>query len=373
MVATAEAVTSREPAAATLVPFAMAAHPQLGPLEIDGSFGEGGGQIVRSSLALAILTGRGVILDNIRAKRQKPGLARQHLTAVNAAAEISAADVKGASVGSTRLTFFPKRLAAGDYHFDIGTAGSTTLVLQTLLMPLLLADGPSRVVIEGGTHNPMAPPVDFIQSAYLPLVRRFGPQVRLTLDRYGFYPKGGGRITVEIEPTDKFAYFELLTRSPAEVTATVLLADLPRHIADRELAVLRETGTVRHGQERVREVTARSPGNVVLIELAAAEVTEVFSALGERGVRAEDVARAAAQEVADHLATGAPIGPHLADQLILPLALSASHGQGGRFRTGPLTEHSRTHLELVQRFLPVTAEVAERDGQVEIALRHAGT
>jgi RNA 3'-terminal phosphate cyclase (ATP) len=179
-------------------------------IEIDGSFGEGGGQILRSSLALAIVTGQPVRLSNIRAGRRKPGLMRQHLTAVNAAAAICGATVDGERIGATELTFTPGAVRAGEYQFSIGTAGSTTLVLQTVLLPLLTAGGPSRIVLEGGTHNPFAPPFDFLERAYLPLINRMGPNVRATLERPGFYPAGGGRIAIEIEPATGLHGFDVV-------------------------------------------------------------------------------------------------------------------------------------------------------------------
>jgi RNA 3'-terminal phosphate cyclase (ATP) len=165
-------------------------------IEIDGSEGEGGGQVVRNACALSLVTGEPVRITNVRAKRSKPGLMRQHVTAIEAACAIGSATCEGLEVGSSDLTFRPGQVAAGDYRFSVGTAGSTGLVLQTVLMPLLLADGPSRLVLEGGTHNMLAPPFEFIQRSFLPIVRRMGGQVEARLVRHGFYPRGGGRIEV---------------------------------------------------------------------------------------------------------------------------------------------------------------------------------
>ena len=170
-------------------------------LTIDGSYGEGGGQVLRSSLAMSLVTGRPFVIENIRAGRKKPGLMRQHLTAVNAAVEVSHAEAAGAAIDSARLEFRPGQVTAGKYKFSVGTAGSATLVLQTVLPALLLADGESHLTLEGGTHNPFAPPLDFLTKAYLPLVNRMGPKV--TVDpfyRPGFYPAGGGKFTVHVQP-----------------------------------------------------------------------------------------------------------------------------------------------------------------------------
>jgi RNA 3'-terminal phosphate cyclase (ATP) len=168
-------------------------------IHINGSHGEGGGQIVRSSLALSLVTGRPFTIENLRGRREKPGLARQHLTAVRAAAQIGAAEIEGDEVGSRSITFRPTKLQAGDHTFSIGTAGSATLVLQTVLPALLIADGPSRITLEGGTHNHRAPSYEFLANAYLPLVNQMGARVSAELQRRGFYPAGGGRFIVIVD------------------------------------------------------------------------------------------------------------------------------------------------------------------------------
>src|SRR6516225_361743 len=169
-------------------------------LGIDGSQGEGGGQVLRSSLALALVTGKPVTVDRIRAGREKPGLMRQHLTAVNAAVEICGGHATGAALGSRSITFEPQPVRPGEYRFDVGSAGSATLVLQTVLPALLIAEGPTTLILEGGTHNAWAPPFDFLEKAFVPLVNRMGPHVEVELDRHGFYPAGGGRFRVHIQP-----------------------------------------------------------------------------------------------------------------------------------------------------------------------------
>ena len=174
-----------------------------GPLKIDCSMGEGGGQILRSSLALSLVMGRSIRIEKIRAGRKKPGLLRQHLTAARAAAEIGRAQVRGVELGSEELEFAPGVVVPGEYRFAVGSAGSATLVLQTVLPALLTASGPSQLVLEGGTHNPMAPPFDFLEKAFLPCIRRMGPRVEATLTRPGFYPAGGGAFEVAIEPVER--------------------------------------------------------------------------------------------------------------------------------------------------------------------------
>jgi RNA 3'-terminal phosphate cyclase (ATP) len=329
-------------------------------LTIDGSFGEGGGQIVRSSLALALVTGREVVIEHVRAKRKKPGLMRQHLTAVKAAAQIGRAAIEGAEIGSTWLRFAPREVRPGEYHFDVGSAGSTGLVLETILPALLTAGGPSRVVLEGGTHNPLAPPFEFLTHCLLPLVERIGPRVTAVLERPGFYPAGGGRVSVEIQPAERLAGLELLERGPIlDQQVRAVVANLPRHIAERECRTIAVESGWDSRYFTVEEArNSRGPGNVVLIALESQYVTEVFAGFGQRGVPAERVAQTAWREAADYERAEVPVGPHLADQLMLPLALAAGlHGARSEFRTMPLTLHSTTHLALVQRFLDLTAEV----------------
>ena len=325
-------------------------------LTIDGSYGEGGGQILRSSLALSLVTGRPVVIEKIRARRKKPGLQRQHLTAVRAAAEISQANVKGAELGSQRLEFQPGAVRPGQYEFRIGTAGSATLVLQTVLPALMLAEGASRLRFEGGTHNPWAPPFDFLAQTYLPLVNRMGPHVRACLDRPGFYPAGGGRFSVEIEPAESLGRLELLERGEVrDCRARIILANLPEHIAERERnTLLGKTGWDRSAITTQLWREAPGPGNVVVIEVESDALTEVFVEFGRIGLRAEQVARNAWKQAMRYLDTDVPVGEYLADQLLLPLGLGAHRGTGGGvYRTFRLTEHARTHIHLLQMFLGI--------------------
>ena len=340
-------------------------------LTIDGSQGEGGGQVLRSSLALALVTRRPLVIENIRAGRKRPGLMRQHLTAVSAAAEVSRAHVEGAALGSKRLVFRPRQVEPGNYAFSVGTAGSATLVLQTVLPALLLAAGESNLTLEGGTHNPLAPPVDFLERAFLPLVNRLGPAVETHLIRPGFYPAGGGKLTVRIRPAGQLGRLELVQRG--EIVARrvrALVANLPRHIAERECrTIAQETGWDEDSFfiEEVRG--SRGPGNVVMIELEAEHVTEVFVGFGQLGVRAEQVAMTALREAREYLAAGVPVGRHLADQLMLPLGIGAYLGSGGGvFRTMALSPHATTHLEILRRFLEINA-VVEQTGPEDCTVR----
>ena len=333
-------------------------------ITIDGSQGEGGGQIVRSSLAFSLVTGKPVTIEKIRAKRSRPGLMRQHLTAFQAATQIGNADVAGDSIGSSKVTFHPHDLLPGDYTFNIGTAGSTMLVLQTVLPAMMVADGPSTIVLEGGTHNPFAPPFDFLQRAYAPLVERLGPKIEMTLERPGFYPAGGGRAIVTIDPARKLNPLNLLERGDLiRRCVRAIVSNLPRHIGERECRRVitrldwdQDCGTVDEFQK------ARGHGNALIVEIESQHVTEVFTSFGEKGRPAEAVAEKCVKQVRRYLKGDAPVGEYLADQLILPLAIGASQGTGGgQFRSLALSDHSTTHLEVVQRFLDIQVEVEEKD------------
>jgi RNA 3'-terminal phosphate cyclase (ATP) len=334
--------------------------PALRPaVQIDGSQGEGGGQILRTAMALGAITGTPLAIENIRAGRAKPGLMRQHLTAVRAAATICDGTLTGDELHSRALSFTPGQVRAGEYHFPISTAGSACLVLQTVLWPLLFAGGPSHVVIEGGTHNPMAPPFDFLAITLLPLLRRMGARVDVRLERHGFYPAGGGRIAVDITP-GALAPIEIIDAGPVRAQrARALVVNLPGNIAGRELAVVREELGWPEEACRIQSVTdAPGAGNVLFLELEREGITEVVTSVGERGKPAARVAGEAIDEARRYLAADAPVGEHLADQLVIPMALAG----GGAYRTGPLTLHSRTNIDVVRRFLPVEIAVEPAPG-----------
>ncbi len=318
-------------------------------LTIDGASGEGGGQILRTSLALSLHTGEPFRAVRIRAGRKKPGLLRQHLACVEAAAAISGARVEGARLGSLELGFHPGRVRAGEYAFSVGHgAGSTTLILQSVLSALALAEGPSRLTLEGGTHNPFAPPFDFLARTFLPLLARLGPRVEVSLERPGFYPAGGGRLRVAIEPAKQLAPLELVAERGAlrRRQARALSARLP----ERELARLAERLGLKASELVAQELDPRAgPGNALCLELESEALCEVLCAFGERGKPAEAVADEVAAAALRYLASGAPVGECLCDQLLLPLALAGR----GALRTLAPSSHTRTNLEVIARFLPL--------------------
>ena len=325
-------------------------------LKLDGSQGEGGGQILRTALALSMCLGKAFHIYNIRATREKPGLQPQHLAAVKAAASIAHAEIKGAELGSQTLSFIPQTVEGGEYRFAIGTAGSTTLLFQTLLPALMRARHTSRVILEGGTHNPMAPPFEFLNHAFLPLINRMGPTVKARLIRPGYVPAGGGELDITIQPVNHLRPLHILQRGKLmESRAEVLLSHLPAHIAQRELAVIAESLRLPDSCLHVHlDSMAIGPGNCVSVIITAEAITEVFTALGKRGLPAEQVAALVVQEVRDYLASEVPVGRYLADQLLLPLALAGS----GAFVTGPPSLHTTTNMAVIAQFTqePFTRE-----------------
>jgi RNA 3'-terminal phosphate cyclase (ATP) len=326
---------------------------------IDGSFGEGGGQVLRTSLTLAMLTGRAVQIERIRAGRSKPGLSAQHLTAVRAAAAICDATITGDEMGSQWLEFRPGGPPrAGDYTFDVaqvrrgGSAGAVSLVLQTVLLPLAVASGPSRVVLRGGTHVPWSPPFFYLSEVYLPTLARLGLQVTLELRRWGFYPAGGGEVVAQMEGgAEGVRPVSLTERGPLRrVWGVAVVSNLPAHIpqrmANRARNLLAEEGLVADLQ--AQRVRANGPGAGIFLFIEHEHgVRAGFTAYGRKGLPAERVAEAAFRDLLKHRGGGAPVDMYLADQLIMPLAVAegVSH-----FTACRVTEHLRTNAWVVEQF-----------------------
>jgi RNA 3'-terminal phosphate cyclase (ATP) len=315
------------------------------PIQLDGSQGEGGGQILRSALALSMLRGRAFRIERIRAGRSKPGLMRQHLTCVRAAATVCGARVEGDAIGSAALSFEPGTARAGGYDFKIGSAGSTMLVLQTILPALLTLDAPSTVSFEGGTHTMAAPSTDFIADAFLPLLRRMGAQLSLEVTRHGFFPAGGGQVKIQVTPASLVPLALHERGDPVAIDATAFVRNLPINIAERELDVVRRR--LKTADCRVHQLPSDfGPGNALVVRLRHGHVDEVFVGLGVHGVTAEAVAERACDDVHAYLAHGAPVGEHLSDQLLLPMMIA----RGGSFVTGRPSAHLETNAAVIEAF-----------------------
>lgn len=321
---------------------------------IDGSKGEGGGQIFRSSLTLAMCLGKSVRIKNIRSGRKKPGLLRQHLTCLNAAQAICAADISGAELGSREVTFVPGILKSGEYHFSVGSAGSTILVFQTIFPALAMLEKSSELFFEGGTHNGMAPSYDFIRECFMPLMHNLGYRFDMEIETYGFYPSGGGRWRVRLYPRQKMLALNLLERGViVSQSAVVTQAKIPMHVARRELACIAKDWLLDLAHQHVSFVESRGPGNILSLRLQMQNITEVFESIGERGVPAEQVAKKAMTQLQEYLASDAPVGEYLADQLLIPMVLNI----GGCFRTTTASEHLRTNIEVIRQFMGVEISI----------------
>ena len=331
--------------------------------EIDASFGEGGGQVLRSALALSMITGQSIRLSHVRARRPQPGLKPQHLKAVEAAAQICSARVEGAAPGSQALLFEPGLVKAGDHVFEIGTAGSTSLLLQTLWLPLAFADGPSRLVLGGGTHVPWSPCFHYLQWQWLPRLAEIGYRLECSLERAGFYPRGGGRIHAAIAPARHLSPLHFGERGRlVRVRGLSAVANLDRSIAERQrsqaLARLAASGVP--VEIETAEVAAASPGTFIILQAEFETGRCCACALGARGKRAERVADEAVDELLADIAAGGAVDPWLADQLLLPLAFVPARSE---FTVSSVSGHLLTQAELIKRFLPVEITVAGAAGQ----------
>jgi len=311
---------------------------------IDGAQGEGGGQVFRTSLSLAICLQLPVRINNIRAGRKKPGLLRQHLTCLRAAKEISGADVEGDFLGSQEVCFTPKKVRAGKYRFSIGSAGSTCLVFQTILMPLLFADSESEVYFEGGTHNGSAPSFDFIADSFLPAIKKIGYSVEACLERFGFYPAGGGVWFARIRPVEELVSLSLLEKGrEIRCEALATSARLPSHVTERELDCIKQKLAWLDERLIQRRVSSAGPGNILSLKVENEHSVELVEVVGEKGVKAESVAQAALTELQRYLDAGAVVGEHLADQLLLPMVLA----KGGCFSTLQPSSHLLTNIDVM--------------------------
>jgi RNA 3'-phosphate cyclase len=335
-------------------------------LELDGSFGEGGGQILRTALSLSACLKVPFRIARIRLNRKKPGLMPQHLMGVRAVAEICGADVTGAGPGSTELTFRPGEVKAGSYQFDIGTAGATSLLLQALLPPLIFSGGASGLLLTGGTHVPMSPPFDYIERVFTPALNRTGIAIKVSIQRHGFYPKGGGRILAEISPaqrTDCRKAADFTTQPEVRsVRGVSAVSNLPLSIAERQRTaaerVIAAAGF--HVSIKVISVESFGAGTFIFLEPEGIDCLAGFSSIGQRGKRAETVGEEAAKAFLEYAGAHACLEAHLADQIALYLAMN---GGISRFTTACVTQHLLTNLWVIEKFLGIHYAIEGRPGQ----------
>jgi RNA 3'-terminal phosphate cyclase (ATP) len=324
------------------------------PVDVDGATGEGGGQVLRSALSLSLLTGRPFRLSRIRANRARTGLRPQHLAAVRASARVCGGEVRGDRVGSGEIEFAPGPVLPGDYFFDIGTAGATSLVVQTLLLPLALAPGTSSIAIRGGTHVPWSPCFHYLDWQWRPLLARIGVAFDLTMTMAGFYPRGGGELQARIPGGARPGALNLTERGPLRaVRGLSAVACLPREIAERQrrqaLRRLRSLLPDMEPEVMLEELPAASPGTVLMLLAECERGQACCFALGARGKRAERVADEAVDALAAFLGSDGCVDPWTADQLLLPLAMA---GGPSELRTSEVTLHLLTNAEVIRLFLP---------------------
>ncbi|GIX49340.1 MAG: ribosomal subunit interface protein [Candidatus Tectimicrobiota bacterium] len=326
-------------------------------LQIDGARGEGGGQILRSALTLSLLTGTPVHLINIRARRPKPGLMPQHLQAVQAAAAVGEAEVEGAFLGSQALRFVPRGRRGGTFRFDIGTAGATSLVLQTVFLPLSAAAEPSHLTLTGGTHVPWSPCHHYLELHWLPLMRRLGCDAELRLELAGFYPQGGGRVRAHIRPVARLVPLQLTVRGRLlGIRGLSAVANLDLSIAERQRlqALQRLAPYCREVDIEVVRLPARGKGTLLLLLAQFEHARCCYYALGERGKPAERVADEAVEQLLAFLHSEAAVDEFLADQLLLPLAFAPGTSE---LTTARVTQHLLTNAEVIRQFLPVEIDI----------------
>ncbi len=331
-------------------------------LVIDGGSGEGGGQILRTCLALSLLTGKEFTITNIRQGRQKPGLRAQHLNAVNLAGKIGFARVEGGKFGSTSLIFAPDGIHAGRYSSNIGTAGSTALVLQTILFPLSFASKPSKIRLTGGTHVPYAPTFEFMELHWKTYLEQVGLKLSLKLEQAGFFPRGGGQIQMEINPSKQISSLTIPERGDIkQISGISAVANLDRKIAEKQRnQVLRLLGhRYPLSDIRIINLPSANKGTTICLVCEFEHSRACFTSLGEPGKPAEKVAAEVCEQVEYFLATEAIVDKFLADQLLLPLSLSEADST---YSTSKITDHLRTNADVIQLFINKRIDISGNTG-----------
>ena len=342
-------------------------------LEIDGSYGEGGGQLLRLAVALAAITGTRVCITNIRARRDKPGLAPQHLTGVQAVGQLCCAKVEGLTLRSQKITFEPAMLRGGDYRFDVGTAGSITLVLQALLPVMLAAQMSCKVHIMGGTDIRQAPAADYLRKVLIRLIERLGGRITMQVLRRGYYPRGGGEIELAVKPATLVPTVFEATGHIKAICGITHVANLSEHIALRmKQAALDRLGAYATQASFETQIlgheAAFGPGGAIVCWIEREHTVLGAARIAERGVCAEALGDAVGKELAADIAAGAALDVHAADQILVYLALAG----GGTFSTRSASLHARTAMWLTEQFLPVAFDVSESAGLAHVTVTPRG-
>ena len=334
-------------------------------IEIDGSYGEGGGQILRTALTLSAILMRPFTIHHIRSKRKNPGLQAQHLKAVEALAQITKAKTEGVKFGSQKISFHPQKIISGDYQFEVKTAGSVILLLQAIFLPLCLAQGSSRVTSVGGTHVPWSPPFHYFSRVLLPTLEPMGISADATIEKWGFYPRGGGRIQLNIKPAHELKPMHLTDRgSLKKIWGLSTLSNLPRHVAERQrdqaIKRIKKELNMEPEINILYDASSNGPGSFLFLLAEHEKAIAGFSSLGKKGKQAEKVADEAVDNLKDYLHSGGCIDPHLADQLVPFMALTKGNSS---FTTTRITDHLLTNLWIISHFLQVKVEKQGETGK----------
>ncbi len=334
-------------------------------VHIDGSYGEGGGQILRTALAFSTLLNRPIRLTRIRAGRKNPGLQPQHLKSIEALTKITEATTEGVRMGSEAITFIPKKVLPGNYEFDIGTAGSVTLLLQALLLPLSFSEATSHLVLTGGTHVEWSPPFHYLSEVLFPVLSSMGIEAKAEIKEWGWYPKGGGRVEMEIYPASEIKPLTLTHRGTLKrIYGISVSSNLPNHVAERQRdrAHKRVEGELNlKGEiEVLSKVPSIGQGSFLFLVVESERVRAGFSSLGRKGKRAEEVADEVVDSVKEYLRSEACIDPHLADQLVPFMALAKG---ASSFTTTQITDHLLTNLWVIEHFLNLSVSISGKRGE----------
>jgi RNA 3'-phosphate cyclase len=334
-------------------------------IEIDGSYGEGGGQILRTALALSAILKKPFIIYNIRSKRKNPGLQAQHLEAVKALSRVTEAETEGVAFGSQKITFLPQKILPGNYQFEVWTAGSVTLLLQAILLPLCLAQGNSTLSLVGGTHVPWSPPFHYLAEVLLPILKSMGVSTKATIDKWGFYPKGGGKIQLEINPVNELKPVTLVDRGLLKTIRGIsAISNLPKHVAERQKdqALKRIHRELKMDIEfhLLYDAPSNGAGSFLFLLVEYEKIVAGFSSLGSRGKPAEKVADEAVDSLKNYMESDGSIDPYLADQLVPFMALAKGTSS---FKTTQITDHLLTNLWVIHKFLEVKIQRWGKQGE----------
>ena len=327
-------------------------------LEIDGSYGEGGGQIIRTAVALSAFTKKTIKIKNIRAKRKNPGLSYQHITAIKLIGKICDAEVIGLEKGSLFIEFHPKEIKGGDYDFDVGTAGSVTLILQACILPCLFAKEKTLITITGGTDVRWSPPIDYFINVFIPILKKMGINIEVDLIQRGHYPKGGGKVRVEISQISN----SILPLTLDEFIKIIKIfgiahnANLPNNIVERMKNSVIEKLRGFDYDIKTEICNSFSSGTGIVLWAESPNSILGASSLGERGVRAEIVGERAINELLQEIKSKSTIDSHMADQILPYLSLS---NQDSCFLTKEISLHAKTNMWLIQQFLDMEFEVID--------------